>query len=391
MSTIKVTNIEHGSTTDGGIQLDSSGHVTVDGVQFPTSGALANRNLVINGAMNVAQRGTSSTSGGYSTVDRIKVATSDTNTQSQESLSSSDTPYSHGFRNYYRLKNTTASGGGASTYREIDYRVEAQDIASSGWDYTSTSSYITLQFWLRASVSQSYYLNVRSQDGTQRAFISELAVTADTWKKFEITIPGNSGITLSNDNGLGLLVRFIPWYGTTYTGSGSTGAWVTSSNDMIPDMTDTWGETANATFDLTGLQLEVGEKATPFEHRLYADELARCQRYYYRAVDGAYDSNHIVCSGAWYNTTQLYGVIDFPVEMRTTPTLSYSSNSNTSAFRVFTAGNFSSTDDIGTQQTGRSRYGIYFYNLSPTRTAGNAGWAELENESGAYIAFDAEL
>ena len=318
MSTIRVTNIEHGSTTDGGIQLDNAGHVTVDSVQMPTAGAFSNRNLIINGAMNVAQRGTSTTStNAYGTVDRFKFVSSETNTQSQESLSTSDTPYSYGFRNYLRFKNTTASSGSASTYREIDYRVEAQDIASSGWDYTSTSSYITIQFWLRASVSQSYYLHVRSQDGTQRSFVSELAVTADTWKKFEIAMPGNSGITLDNDTGLGLLVRFIPWYGTTYTGSGTLDAWTTSDNEVIPDMTDTWGETTNATFDITGLQLEVGAKATPFEHRSYGDELVRCQRYC-QTLGG--DSYKQIAGAMRANTTTAKGALHLVTTMRAAPT-----------------------------------------------------------------------
>jgi len=161
-------------------------------------------------------------------------------------------------------------------------RIEAQDIANSGWDYTNTSSYITCSFWLRASVTQSYYLFIRTEDGTQRLIIKELAVTANTWKKFELTIPGDSDITLDNNSDVGLLLRFLPWYGDNYTGSGTLDTWTSNTNDKVPDMTSTWVTTLNSTFDLTGLQLEVGSKATPFEHRSYGQTLAECERYFQR-------------------------------------------------------------------------------------------------------------
>lgn len=379
MSTIKANKLEHISTSNGGIQLDNAGHVTVDGQQMPTAGPLSNRNLIINGAMSVAQRGTSSTSGGYCSVDRIKGVTSDTNTQSQESLSTSDTPYSYGFRNYYRLKNTTASDGGASTYREIDYRVEARDIASSGWDYTSTSSYITIQFWLRASITQSYYLHIRSEDGTQRSFVSELAVNAGTWKKFEITIPGNSGITLNNDVGLGLLVRFIPWYGTGYTGSGTLDAWTASSNEIIPDMTDTWGETADATFDITGLQLEVGEKATPFEHRSFGDELARCLRYFeksynYGTAPGTVTDTGMIGLRKSSATSAIYDINLFYAHKRTTPTIVlYSPGSGASGkAEVDTTDQTAQGSDIGennTRVTGTSQGDAVYIRVQYTADA----------------------
>jgi hypothetical protein len=273
MSTIKVNNIDPPNVGEG---------VSIDGLQMPTAGAFSNRNLIVNGAMRVAQRSTSSTTGGYSSVDRMKVAPSESNTQSQLTLTSTDTPYSLGFRNAFRLQNTTVSSAGSETWREIDYRIEAQDIANSGWDYTNTSSYITISFWLRASVTQSYYLYIRTQDGTPRLLIKELAVTADTWEKFEFAIPGDFAITMDNDSNLGLLLRFIPWYGDNYTGTGTLDAWTSNTADKVPDMTSTWVTTLNSTFDLTGLQLEVGSKATPFEHESYGQTLAKCQRYFER-------------------------------------------------------------------------------------------------------------
>ena len=284
MSVIKVNKIESTGTTAGGVEVDSSGHVQVDGVQMPTAGALSNRNLIINGAMNVAQRGTSSTTNGYGTVDRFKPGfTGGAQTQTQETLTSGS-PYNEGFRKFLRLTNTTASTG-TGDLRRISYLMEGQDIVGSGWNYTSSSSYITLSFWARASVSQTYYVEVISNDGTAQNYTFAVSLTANTWTKIEKTIPGNSSITFDNDTGAALQIDFIPFYGTDFTDSGfTTDVWAAfSGSSRAPDFTNTWANTTNATFDLTGVQLEVGEKATANSHSSYGDELQRCLRYFYRA------------------------------------------------------------------------------------------------------------
>ena len=388
MSTIKVTNIEHASTANGGIQLDNAGHVTVDGQQMPTSGALSNRNLIINGAMNVAQRGTSSTSQGYTTVDRIKTMTSDTNTRSQQALASSDTPYSYGFRKYYRLANDTASSAGASTYRELDTRIESQNVASSGWNYTSSTSYITISFWVRASVSQTYYMYLFCDDGSKSRYFP-ITLTANTWTKIEQKIPGDSSLQFDSDNGLGLVVRFVVWYGSTYTGSNAPAdTWFTNTGDYVPTMTSTWATTTGATFDFTGLQLEVGEKATPFEHRSYGDELARCQRYYYRHADRASDEGRSIGTFAMYQSSRCFGAVHFPVTMRATPTLDASDFTN--AFKCFANANNQGFDGwAGIQETGTTNCVIESDStLSLTAAAG--AWVRCEGSS-AQLSFNAEL
>jgi hypothetical protein len=294
MSTLRVNTLQNTSTTDGGISINNSGHVTVDGVAMPSAGPLSNRNLIINGAMQVAQRGTSSTATGYGTVDRWKDASSGGSiTQSQQALTTGD-PYNEGFRNFYRLANTTGTTGAGDT-REISTNLEAQDIANSGWQYTSSTSYLTLSFWVRASVTQTYYGTFRTNDSAVYDYGFSFALTADTWTKVTKTIPGNSNLVFNNDNGQGLKLALVPFYGTNYTDSGYTlDAWAaTSAGSQLPDFTTTWANTTGATFDVTGVQLEVGSVATPFEHRSYGDELARCERYYQviKGGAGAFTSN----------------------------------------------------------------------------------------------------
>ena len=319
MSTIKVTNIEHGSTTDGGIQLDSSGHVTVDGQQLPTAGALSNRNLIMNGAMNVAQRGTSGTSNGFNCIDRfgrdVNGGTG-TFTDSQQTLTSGS-PYDEGFRKFYRTASSSASTAGTGSYLQVRYKAEAQDIANSGWDYTNSSSFVTLSFWVRASVTQTYGFGVQTHDGTSYAYNKNFALTADTWTKIEQKIPGNSNLEFDNDANKGLTIKFWPHLGSTYNGA-TDDTWNTqASNNLGSSIGTDWWTASSATFDLTGVQLEVGEVATPFEHRSYADELLRCYRYYelWSAGNSFYQS-----PAAGYNN--LYRArCDFKVPKRATPSV----------------------------------------------------------------------
>ena len=367
MSTIKVNKIEHTSTTDGGVSIDSSGNVTLPantkvGTQnLPSAGPLSNRNLVINGAMRVAQRGTSSTVSTYGAVDRFRPSFNNVGvTQSQETLSSGD-PYNEGFRYFNRYSNTSVSSA-ASTYIEIFTKIEAQDIAGSGWDYSSTSSYITISFWVRSSLAGTYYSVLRSLDGTNKYYSKAFTLSANTWSKVTYSAPGHSDLAFANDNGEGLRVHVIPYYGTDYTdNSVSTDTWFTlSGGNHMPDYLQNWANTASATFDITGVQLEVGAVATPFEHRSYGDELARCQRYY--------------AIGACILLTSIpdrYGVnIHLPCDMRTVPTITSGSIDSGSGGTIGPL-----NDPDGGANSKRSFY----------QTANNS------NTSGSWWKFSAEL
>ena len=320
-----------------------SGDVTLPSINGGQIGG--RRNLVINGSMQVAQRGTSDTVAGYGTVDRFTFPYngSDTITQSQGTLSSSDSPYADGFRYYARNTNTNTSSGTAA-YAGIKTIIESQDMAQSGWEYTSTSSTVTIQFWARSSITGTYYMNLRSNDTTVKNFTIPVALTANTWKKITATAIGNTGLVFNNDNGAGLSIIMWMHLGTDYTTSGhTTNAWQTSSgSDQAPDYSIDWRNTSGATFDLTGIQLEVGSQATPFEHRSFGQELALCQRYYYKSMDGSPADNIPTSddtSGNGYMGFAMYSnsagrtpYFYFPVEMRADPTVTvYSSaRANTS-------------------------------------------------------------
>ena len=282
-----------------------------------------NKNIIINGAMLVAQRSTDITTGnaGVHCVDRIDGESTNADEaprRQQVDVSSTSTPYTLGFRKAFKLTNgNQTSGAGVDDIMNIRYNIESQDISQSGWNYKSASSFVTLQFWIKSSVSQNFNMYLRTRDGTNQTYAFDTGtLSADTWTKITKTIPGNSNIQLDNDNGQGLQLNFGPFWGTNRTdNSVNNEEWKTyASASRMKDNATTWYTTDNATLEMTGVQLEVGSVATDFEHRSFAQELALCQRYYQvvrASLRNDYRTDLVATFG---NGTQLY------CEMRATPT-----------------------------------------------------------------------
>jgi len=300
----------------GNSSVNTSGIITATAF-VPTTGQLSHRNIVVNGAMTVAQRGSSSTSDGFHTVDRFakdESGTDESLTQAQVDVASGTTPYTLGFRKAFKLTNgNQTSGAGSADRATAEYKIEAQDIANCGWNYLSSSSYITFSYWVKSSVAQNFYNTFGTDDGTKQRYTTETgSLTADTWTKITKTIPGNSNLTFNNDNGEGLEITWEIYRGTSQTGSMSLNAWAASNNNLrTPDQTSTWWTTNDATFEITGVQLEVGLVETPFEHLRFAEELQRCERYYQTGYIKKYENNTgvIACSQ------------NFEPEMRAAPTI----------------------------------------------------------------------
>ena len=197
MSTLKVNKLRDTAGSADAITLDPNGGAVLAGVTTVTSvkvGAAVTisesgieasgigitcaningtqiggrRNLIINGAMLVAQRGTSSTTSGYSTVDRYSnqhTGTDEAPTYAQVDVASGTTPYTLGFRKAVKITNgNQTSGAGGTDLVVVKQIIEAQNVAQSGWNYNSTSGYITLSFWVKSSVAQAFSGNLRTSD-----------------------------------------------------------------------------------------------------------------------------------------------------------------------------------------------------------------------------------
>ena len=353
------------------------------------------KNLIINGAMNIAQRATSAgtLTNGYHTVDRFQVNNSGTNeapTQAQVDVASGTTPYSLGFRKALKVTNgNQTSGAGASDFIRTLYYIEAQDLANSGWNYKSSSSYITLSFWVKASVAQTYYTNFRVFDGTQKMYYFSYTLSANTWTKVTHTIPGHADISFDNDNGQGMYIQWYQFRGTNNTGPVTANQWHDlATSTFTPDQDSTWYTTNDATWEMTGVQLEVGDTATSFEHRSFGEELRRCQRYFFNITGD--NGSRTGIPGYANATNELRCMVQFPVPMRALPTVSGSS----------TAMVFDSQDDSASFNCSSLVAGGAPTTSNPTQmcievstsgmTNGQGGQLEFRAANG-FINFSAEL
>ena len=325
VTTISTARITTGITTSiqvgGGVTISESG-IEASGIGITCANINGTqiggrRNIVINGAMNIAQRNTTSTTSGYTTLDRWNNSYSAdaSMTFTQHTLTSSDSgPYEEGFRYSNHAANGDTAAGGTQSLN-WQQPIEAQNVSLSGWNYTSPSSFITLSFWAKSSVGQTFNMSVMATDGTIKNFPFDVTLAANTWTKVIKTIPGNSGLQIDNDAGEGFRININVFTGTTYTSDSVTNdTWQNwASGSRFRDSDATWFTTNGATFEYTGVQLEVGSQATAFEHRSFGEELRLCQRYYQvgSSIGAGYGSaNGFARAGSVYAT-----------QMRATPTL----------------------------------------------------------------------
>tara|TARA_R100000231_G_C5314921_1_gene161613 strand:- start:207 stop:1358 length:1152 start_codon:yes stop_codon:yes gene_type:complete len=320
MSTLKVDAIRHNSATSDAITTAADGTCTAKLTSIG-GGGLSHRNIIINGAMNVAQRSSSvavsdGSNEGYNSLDRYKTYTNNSGAYTVSQDTDVPTDYSFGrFRNSYKVDVTTADTSiGASDLIRVEQDIEAQDISNSGWDYTSSNGKLTLSFWVKSVKAGTYVVVVQTADGTAHSYALEYTLSANTWTHVTKTIPGNSNLTIDDDNGVGLRIHWILCSGSDNNLTADT--WTSGLKYGTTNQANLFDSTSNNWY-LTGVQLEVGDTATTFEHRSHGDELRRCQRYYYQFE---IFPNQVVNFLSAYGST--YGKVQysFPVTMRANPT-----------------------------------------------------------------------
>ena len=263
---------------------------------LPASGARAN--IIINGGMTVAQRGTSFTSPANNayTLDRWKFhnnsAAAFTVTQD------TDVPADQGLFKSLKLDVTTADTSIASgDHFGVAYRVEGRDIAHlrSG---TSSAQAATLSFWVKSTVTGTYYVAFRNSAGNRTYPASYTVSSANTWEQKTISLTMDTSGTWLSDHQMGIEIRFVFMSGSTYHGTANT--WNAANLLAASGIANGVSSTSNNIY-LTGVKLEKGSTATDFEHRTYADELAMCERYYEKIISEMYNGDgHTTISGGYY-------------------------------------------------------------------------------------------
>ena len=272
------------------------------------------RNLLINGDMKVDQRGGTHTTKSNYTLDRWKFQTDLLDQYAHSVTKSTDAPL--GFMNSLAVEVTTTETSVESTEDlALTQFIEAQDcqVAALG---------MTLSFWVKSSVTGTFAVHVNALD-VNTIFPATYSInTTNVWERKIIVIPPYEN-TINNDNGAGIAIRFITISGSAYVGGTANGQWKAYASSLFAAEHQANVTTSGDTWKLTGVQLELGKVATPFEHRSYGEELALCQRYFQKhgiGVSGYSNSSGSAISFAFRFTS----------EMRAQPTVSI--NNTTFAF-----------------------------------------------------------
>ena len=293
--------------------------------------ALSNRNLIINGAMQVAQRGTSAVAAGagtYPSIDRFKAWESSDGAFTVEQSTTAPA----GFTTSLKAQVTTADTSlAAAQYAQLSQQIEAHNLQSLDYG-TNNAKTITLSFHVRSSKTGSYSITIYKDDTTRYLFSKSYTIdSADTWEKKTITIAPDSNIkasggAIANDMGIGFYVFWNLAGGTNFDDA-TDNAWSSNTGHFHTSSQVNWMDNTSNNFYLTGVQLEIGDVATAFEHEDYGTTLAKCQRYFqksdFHTVVPAQGSDNksvttaIDMAAGLLRTT----AIPFIVSMRTPPTV----------------------------------------------------------------------
>jgi len=283
--------------------------------------ALSNRNLIINGAMQVAQRGTSETgktSAGYYSIDRFKM---DIGSAGTWTISQSTTA-PDGFAYSFKLDCTAADASlSAGDYCLIQTRLEGQDLQRLQFG-TSSAKKVTISFWVRSNKTGTYPVCFFNTDNQRSNGFTYTIDAADTWEYKTHIFDGDTSQGFDNDANSSVQLEWWVAAGTSYTSGTTPTGWQAHNNtDRAAGLDVNLADNTANEFLLTGVQLEIGDTATPFEHRSYGDELARCQRYY-NSVPAHYLT--------YYTSTSCISNVTYPVTMRAAPTVTIGNNNNVS-------------------------------------------------------------
>ena len=329
MSTLKVINSIHPSGTTNNLVFDNAGNTTAGGTLAMSSSFMRNR--IINGAMVIDQRnaGASVTANdGVFVVDRFKFSM----TQSSTGTGQQSTTVPSGYINSILFTSSAATSVGASDQSAINQNIEGLNITDFGWGSASAVS-VTLSFWVRSSLTGTFGGALQNSSANRSYPFTYTISAANTWEQKSITIPGDTTGTWLTTNGIGIRLYLSLGMGSTY--SGTAGTWAAANYQSATGATSVVG-TNGATFYITGVQLEVGSVATPFEREIYSQTLAKCQRYYETTGAGAFNMVNPYAYGT--NSTIRTPVIMYKVEKRTSGCTITVNDDNGNAGKVYRNG-----------------------------------------------------
>lgn len=394
-SNIGINNATPATTLDIGGNLQTSANISASNLGMF-------RNRVINGDMRINQRGGASGAAGttgttlttlvYAGVDRWNTnfnITTGAIQQLQVALTSSDTPFTYGFNNSVRFTAYTACS--SYNYFLPQHNIEGYNISDWGWNGSSQGSSVTLSFWFRAAATGSYNYVISNFNTAVQSWVGTFSATAAIWAYYTFTIPpptGTGAAWNANNNASALQLQIGSVVKTNTTAT--TNAWSTpgSAPECPTSGYVDWPATLNNYVEFTGVQIEKGTIATPFEFRPYQMEFQMCQRYYTRFVSTAY-ANTILSSAAYANTTtSLQGIVRLPVTMRV-PLTSASQMTTGGTFQA--VGNVNSAVTPAAGQDGCSVNAVRFAFTGGSGFTTGLAYNVRMTSASSYIGIDVEL
>lgn len=349
--------------------------------------SLSFRNMVINGAMMVAQRGTSLSglsTGSHFLCDRFVLRP--TNLGAWTLSQSTNAPDE--FTNSMRIECTTADvTPAAGDQLTFETRLIGRDLQRLKKGLTSAKS-VTLQKWVRSNKTGTYQVNLRDFDNSRQISATYTINSVDTWQQIVLTFEGDTTGPFVNDNSIGLIIEWVLSAGTDFTSGTLQTSWAPRANtDTAVGVTVNLADTVGNYFEITGVQLEEGEEATPFEHMSYDEHLHRCLPYYWRlkpttGLDG-------ICVCYFTTTTVGQGIVNFPVPMISAPhTFEQTGTASDYSTRKANTGVGCSDVPTSSQHTETSANLVF---TASTFIAGEAGVLRFGNNLTTYLAWSAEL
>jgi len=384
MSTVKATNFQNASSATANMVTDASGNVSFGGTAAMSSSFLRNR--IINGDLRIDQRNAgasvTNTATTLYTLDRWAANAAQASKFTIQQNAGSVTPPS-GFVNYLGVTSSSAYSVLSTDSFDVRQIIEGLNISDFNWG-TASAATVTLSFWVRSSLTGTFGGSLANGAFNRSYPFTYTISVANTWEQKTVTIAGDTSGTWLTTNGRGLYVFFGLGAGSTL--SGTAGAWTGSGLVTATGAVSVVG-TNGATWYVTGVQLEAGTVATPFERQIFSNQLAQCQRYYYRVTNVG--ASRPYGNGFVSSTTVADFFQPYPVTMRDEPS-ALEQTGTAANYNVLTGTGSVACSSVPVYLQSTTWGAQYRFTVASGLTTGQAVFSRGA-VTGAYLGWSAEL